>query len=669
MSNQPKRNGPKFGPGGMHGMRGGEKAKDFKGTLGKLFKYLRPYYFRLVIVVIFASASTVFAIVGPKILAKATDKLSEGIMAKVAGTGGIDFDYIGQIILILVGLYLISALFSYIQGFITSTISQRVAYDLRTSISQKMDRMPLSYFDKHTSGDILSRVTNDIDTIAQSLNQSMSQVITSTVTVIGIFIMMLTISPVMTLIAVCVLPVSMVLIGLVMKRSQKYFARQQAALGDVNGHIEEMYGGHNVVKAFNGEAASVEQFNEYNDNLYESAWKSQFFSGLMQPITGFVGNVGYVAVCLLGGVLAGGGSITIGDIQAFIQYVRQFNQPITQLAQTMNMLQSTAAAAERVFEFLGEEELEPETPKVTADEVAKVEGSVTFADVNFGYLKDQTIINDFSLHVHAGQTVAIVGPTGAGKTTIVKLLMRFYELNSGSILIDGKDIRDFGRQDLRSLFGMVLQDTWLFNGTIKENLMYGKLDASDEEVKEACKVAYVDHFVQTLENGYETMINEESSNISQGQKQLLTIARAFLKDPKILILDEPTAGLDPKERIRIRNFISEIAEDKIVLISTHVVSDIEFIAKEIILLKQGKLVSHDTCKNLVNEIANKVVEMEIEKEELKYFQDNYRVSNLYHNDDKIVVRLVTDNPPENHKLSPQSPTLEDLYLYIFEQGM
>ena len=574
MSNQPKRNGPKFGPGGMHGMRGGEKAKDFKGTLGKLFKYLRPYYFRLVIVVIFASASTVFAIVGPKILAKATDKLSEGIMAKVAGTGGIDFDYIGQIILILVGLYLISALFSYIQGFITSTISQRVAYDLRTSISQKMDRMPLSYFDKHTSGDILSRVTNDIDTIAQSLNQSMSQVITSTVTVIGIFIMMLTISPVMTLIAVCVLPVSMVLIGLVMKRSQKYFARQQAALGDVNGHIEEMYGGHNVVKAFNGEAASVEQFNEYNDNLYESAWKSQFFSGLMQPITGFVGNVGYVAVCLLGGVLAGGGSITIGDIQAFIQYVRQFNQPITQLAQTMNMLQSTAAATERVFEFLGEEELEPETPKVTADEVAKVEGSVTFADVNFGYLKDQTIINDFSLHVHAGQTVAIVGPTGAGKTTIVKLLMRFYELNSGSILIDGKDIRDFGRQDLRSLFGMVLQDTWLFNGTIKENLMYGKLDASDEEVKEACKVAYVDHFVQTLENGYETMINEESSNISQGQKQLLTIARAFLKDPKILILDEATSSVDTRTEVLIQKGMEKLMEGRTSFVIAHRLSTI-----------------------------------------------------------------------------------------------
>lgn len=596
MSNQPKRNGPKFGPGGMHGMRGGEKAKDFKGTLGKLFKYLRPYYFRLVIVVIFASASTVFAIVGPKILAKATDKLSEGIMAKVAGTGGIDFDYIGQIILILVGLYLISALFSYIQGFITSTISQRVAYDLRTSISQKMDRMPLSYFDKHTSGDILSRVTNDIDTIAQSLNQSMSQVITSTVTVIGIFIMMLTISPVMTLIAVCVLPVSMVLIGLVMKRSQKYFARQQAALGDVNGHIEEMYGGHNVVKAFNGEAASVEQFNEYNDNLYESAWKSQFFSGLMQPITGFVGNVGYVAVCLLGGVLAGGGSITIGDIQAFIQYVRQFNQPITQLAQTMNMLQSTAAAAERVFEFLGEEELEPETPKVTADEVAKVEGSVTFADVNFGYLKDQTIINDFSLHVHAGQTVAIVGPTGAGKTTIVKLLMRFYELNSGSILIDGKDIRDFGRQDLRSLFGMVLQDTWLFNGTIKENLMYGKLDASDEEVKEACKVAYVDHFVQTLENGYETMINEESSNISQGQKQLLTIARAFLKDPKILILDEATSSVDTRTEVLIQKGMEKLMEGRTSFVIAHRLSTIRD-ADTIIVMKDGDIVelgNHDS---------------------------------------------------------------------------
>lgn len=595
MSSRQKRSGPKFEPG-MHGMRGGEKAKDFKGTLGKLFKYLKPYYFKLVVVVIFASASTVFAIVGPKILAKATDKLGEGIMAKVNGTGGIDFEYIGCIILILVGLYLLSALFSYIQGFITSTVSQKVAYDLRTSISTKMDRMPLSYFDKHTSGDILSRVTNDIDTIAQSLNQSMSQVITSSVTVVGIFIMMLSISPQMTLIAVCVLPVSMILIGLVMKRSQKYFARQQQALGDVNGHIEEMYGGHNVVKAFNGEEASVEQFNEFNDSLYESAWKSQFFSGLMQPITNFVGNVGYVAVCLLGGVLASGGNITIGDIQAFIQYVRQFNQPISQLAQTMNMLQSTAAAAERVFEFLDEEELELETPRVSSEEAAKINGSVTFADVNFGYLKDQTIINDFSLHVHAGQTVAIVGPTGAGKTTLVKLLMRFYELNGGSILIDGKDIRDFGRKDLRSLFGMVLQDTWLFNGTIKENLMYGKLDASDQEVREACKVAYVDHFVQTLEDGYETIINEESSNISQGQKQLLTIARAFLKDPKILILDEATSSVDTRTEVLIQQGMEKLMEGRTSFVIAHRLSTIRD-ADTIIVMKDGDIVelgNHDS---------------------------------------------------------------------------
>ncbi len=545
---------------------------------------------------IFASASTVFAIVGPKILAKATDKLGEGIMAKVNGSGGIDFEYIAYIIWILVGLYLLSAVFSYIQGFITSTISQKVAYDLRTSISTKMDRMPLSYFDRHTSGDILSRVTNDIDTIAQSLNQSMSQVITSSVMVVGIFIMMLTISPQMTLIAICVLPVSIILIGLVMKRSQKYFVRQQQALGDVNGHIEEMYGGHNVVKAFNGEEASVKQFNEFNDSLYESAWKSQFFSGLMQPITMFIGNVGYVAVCLLGGVLAGGGNITIGDIQAFIQYVRQFNQPITQLAQTMNMLQSTAAAAERVFEFLGEEELELETPKVGSQDVAKINGSVTFADVKFGYLKNQTIINDFNLHVHAGQTVAIVGPTGAGKTTIIKLLMRFYELNSGSIYIDGIDIRDFGRKDLRSLFGIVLQDTWLFNGTIKENLMYGKLNASDQEVKEACKVAYADHFIQTLEDGYDTIINEESSNISQGQKQLLTIARAFLKDPKILILDEATSSVDTRTEVLIQRGMEKLMEGRTSFVIAHRLSTIRD-ADTIIVMKDGDIVelgNHDS---------------------------------------------------------------------------
>ncbi len=594
MSNERRRQGPR-GPMGR-GMRGnGEKAKNFKGTLKKLFVYLKPYYFKLAVVIIFAAGSTVFTIVGPKILAKATDKLSEGIMAKVTNTGGIDFDYIGMICLILVGFYLVSALFSFIQGFVTSSISQKVAYDLRSSLSKKMSRMPLSYFDRHSSGDTLSRVTNDIDTIAQSLNQSLSQVITSSVTVVGIFIMMLTISVKMTLIAVLVLPLSMLLIMFVMKHSQKYFSRQQKSLGDVNGHIEEMYGAHDVVKVFNGEEDSVKTFNEYNDALYDSAWKSQFLSGLMQPLSNFVGNLGYVSVCLLGGFLAGGNTITIGDIQAFIQYVRQFNQPIAQLAQTMNMLQSTAAAAERVFEFLEEEELEPETVKIETDEVEKLHGSVTFNQVNFGYLPEKTIIHDFNMHVHAGQTVAIVGPTGAGKTTIVKLLMRFYELNKGSIMIDGHDIKDFSRHDLRSLFGMVLQDTWLFNGTIKENLMYGKLDASDEEVKNACEMAYVDHFVNTLEDGYDTVLDEETSNISQGQKQLLTIARAFLKDPKILILDEATSSVDTRTEVLIQKGMEKLMEGRTSFVIAHRLSTIRD-ANTIIVMKDGDIVeigNHD----------------------------------------------------------------------------
>ena len=586
MSNERRRQGPR-GPMGR-GMRGnGEKAKNFKGTLKKLFVYLKPYYFKLAVVIIFAAGSTVFTIVGPKILAKATDKLSEGIMAKVTNTGGIDFDYIGMICLILVGFYLVSALFSFIQGFITSSISQKVAYDLRSSLSKKMSRMPLSYFDRHSSGDTLSRVTNDIDTIAQSLNQSLSQVITSSVTVVGIFIMMLTISVKMTLIAVLVLPLSMLLIMFVMKHSQKYFSRQQKSLGDVNGHIEEMYGAHDVVKAFNGEEDSVKTFNEYNDALYDSAWKSQFLSGLMQPLSNFVGNLGYVSVCLLGGFLAGGNTITIGDIQAFIQYVRQFNQPIAQLAQTMNMLQSTAAAAERVFEFLEEEELETETVKIEKNEVEKLHGSVTFNQVNFGYLPEKTIIHDFNMHVHAGQTVAIVGPTGAGKTTIVKLLMRFYELNKGSIMIDGHDIKDFSRHDLRSLFGMVLQDTWLFNGTIKENLMYGKLDASDEEVRNACEMAYVDHFVNTLENGYDTILDEETSNISQGQKQLLTIARAFLKDPKILILDDSTSAVDTATEASIKEALASLKGTTKIIIAQRI-SSLQH-ANQIIILDNGKI--------------------------------------------------------------------------------
>ena len=577
---------------------GNEKAKDFKGTLKKLFVYLKPYYGKFVLIFIFATGSTIFSIFGPKILAKATDKLSEGIMAKVAHIGGIDFTAIGQILLFLGFIYLLSAFLNYIQGFITSGISQRVSYDFRKAIAQKMDRLPLNYFDKHSSGDILSRVTNDVDLISQSLNSSMTQIITSIVTVIGIFIMMLSISGMMTLLALCVLPVSMFLMSLIMKKSQRYFIQQQSSLGNVNGHIEEMYGAHQVVKAFNGEEDSVQCFEIYNDELCESAWKSQFFSGLMQPLTGFVGNIGYVGVCLLGGFLATGQMISIGDIQAFIQYVRQFNQPITQIAQIMNQLQSTAAAAERVFEFLDEEELVEENYLVSTDEVKTMDGSVTFDHVNFGYNSDKTIIHDFSMHVHAGQSVAIVGPTGAGKTTIVKLLMRFYELNNGHIFIDGRDITNMKRSDLRSLFGMVLQDTWLFGGTIRDNLKYGKLDATDEEMKKACELAYADHFINTLEDGYDTIINEESSNISQGQKQLLTIARAFLSNPKILILDEATSSVDTRTEVLIQKGMDKLMEGRTCFIIAHRLSTIKD-ANTIIVMKDGDIIELGNHESLL----------------------------------------------------------------------
>ena len=582
------------GPMGGHGRV--EKAKDFKGTIKKLFAHLRPYYIKFIFIFIFASGSTVFSIFGPKILAKATDKLTEGIMAKIAHTGGIDFDAIGKILIFLGCIYLLSALLNYVQGFLTSGISQKVAYDFRKEISEKMDRLPLSYFDTHSSGDTLSRVTNDVDLIAQSLNQSLTQIVTSSVTVIGIFIMMLTISIPMTLMALCVLPVSMFLMTKIMKRTQKYFARQQSSLGNVNGHIEEMDGAHQVVKAFNGEEESVKKFEEYNNDLYDSAWKSQFFSGLLQPLTTFVGNIGYVGVCLLGGFLASGNTISIGDIQAFIQYVRQFNQPISQLAQIMNQLQSTAAAAERVFEFLAEPEMEPEQALLSSEEVKQLDGSVTFDHVRFGYTPEKTIINDFSMHVHAGQSVAIVGPTGAGKTTIVKLLMRFYELNGGSIIIDGHNINDLSRSDLRSLFGMVLQDTWLFGGTIRENLKYGKLDATDEEMEKACQLAYADHFIHTLEDGYDTIINEESSNISQGQKQLLTIARAFLSDPKILILDEATSSVDTRTEVLIQKGMDKLMEGRTCFIIAHRLSTIKD-ANTIIVMKDGDIVelgNHDS---------------------------------------------------------------------------
>lgn len=576
--------------------RGTEKAKDFSGTFARLFRYLKPYYWSLLAVIIFAIASTVFSIIGPKILSKATDKLIAGISAKIQNTGGIDFTYINKILLLLLGLYLLSMLFNYVQSWITSGISQKVAYSLRKDISEKIDRLPLSFFDKHASGDILSRITNDVDTIAQSLNQSMAQIITSTVTVVGVLIMMFTISWQLTLIALAILPVTFGILGLVMSRSQKYYIGQQKALGDADGHIEEMYGAHQIVQAFNGEAASVATFKKYNDELYTSGWKSQFFGSLMMPISNLVGNIGYVGICIAGGFLAVNSVVTIGDIQAFIQYVKSFTQPITQMAQIMNMLQSTAAASERVFDFLEAEEMPEEEVEISTEEVAKLPSDVTFDHVRFGYNPNKIIIKDFSLDVSAGQKIAIVGPTGAGKTTLVKLLMRFYELNSGKITIGGQDISKMKRSDLRSMFGMVLQDTWLFNGTIKENLRYGNLNASDEELRQAAIDAYADHFIEQMPEGYDSMINEESSNISAGQKQLLTIARAFVKDPKILILDEATSSVDTRTELLIQQGMDRLMQGRTAFVIAHRLSTIRD-ADSIIVLKDGDIVevgNHDS---------------------------------------------------------------------------
>lgn len=576
--------------------RGTEKAKDFSGTFARLFRYLKPYYWSLLAVIIFAIASTIFSIIGPKILSKATDKLIAGISAKIQNTGGIDFTYINKILLLLLGLYLLSMLFNYVQSWITSGISQKVAYSLRKDISEKIDRLPLSFFDKHASGDILSRITNDVDTIAQSLNQSMAQIITSTVTVAGVVIMMFTISWQLTLIALAILPVTFGILGMVMNRSQKYYIGQQKALGDVDGHIEEMYGAHQIVQAFNGEAASVVTFKKYNDELYTSGWKSQFFGSLMMPISNLVGNIGYVGICIAGGFLAVNSVVTIGDIQAFIQYVKSFTQPITQMAQIMNMLQSTAAASERVFDFLEAEEMPEEEVEISTEEVAKLPSDVTFDHVRFGYNPNKIIIKDFSLDVSAGQKIAIVGPTGAGKTTLVKLLMRFYELNSGKITIGGQDISKMKRSDLRSMFGMVLQDTWLFNGTIKENLRYGNLNASDEELRQAAIDAHADHFIEQMPEGYDSMINEESSNISAGQKQLLTIARAFVKDPKILILDEATSSVDTRTELLIQQGMDRLMQGRTAFVIAHRLSTIRD-ADSIIVLKDGDIVevgNHDS---------------------------------------------------------------------------
>ncbi len=593
----------KGGMGGPMGRMGGgpravEKAKYFKGTMKKLGVYLKPYSLSIAIVILFAIGSAAFSIVGPKILGKATTKIFEGLVQKITGVpdASIDFGYIGNIAMILVALYLVSSLFGIIQSFIMSGVAQKVSYNLRKQISEKMDTLPLNYFDTRTNGEVLSRITNDVDTVNQTLNQSLSQIITSVVTLIGVLIMMFSISWIMTLATFIILPVSMVLISLVVKKSQKYFKSQQEYLGHLNGQVEEVYGGHNIMKAFNREEASTKDFDELNNTLYKSAWKSQFLSGMMMPIMSFVGNLGYVLVSILGGWLTIKSVITVGDIQAFIQYVRSFNQPIAQMAQVANIMQSTAAAAERVFEFLDEED-EVKDPVNSADP-SEIRGEVEFEDVHFGYNEDKIIINDFSVDVKPGQKVAIVGPTGAGKTTIVKLLMRFYDINSGSIKIDGHDIRDFKRADLRNLFGMVLQDTWLFNGTIMENLRYGRLDATDAEVKEAAKAAHVDHFVKTLPDGYNMVLNEEASNISQGQKQLLTIARAFLKDPKLLILDEATSSVDTRTELLIQKAMEKLMEGRTSFIIAHRLSTIRD-ADLILVMKDGDIVEQGNHEELL----------------------------------------------------------------------
>lgn len=574
----------------------GEKAKDFKGTIKKLLVYLGNYRAGIVVVLIFAIGSTVFNIIGPKVLGKATTELAGGLMAKVNGTGGLDFAKIGSILLFALGLYVISALFSFVQGWIMTGVTQKVCYRMRKEISEKIDRMPMRYFESRTVGEVLSRITNDVDTLGQGLNQSITQLITSVSTMIGVLVMMLTISPLMTLITIVILPISLLLISLVVKRSQKYFKKQQEYLGNVNGQVEEVYSGHLVVQAFNKQKDSIETFDRTNRKLYESAWKSQFLSGMMQPIMIFVGNLGYVAVAFSGAMLAIQGVITIGDIQAFIQYVRNFTQPIQQIAQVMNMLQSMAAAAERVFEFLseGEESLQPEHPL----QLEKIEGNVTFDHVAFGYQEDKVIIHDFSANVTPGQKIAIVGPTGAGKTTMVKLLMRFYDVNSGAILVDGHNIKEFNRHDLRNGFGMVLQDTWLFKGTIMENIRYGRLDATDEEVIAAAKAAHAHHFIQTLPGGYQMELNEEASNVSQGQKQLLTIARAILADNPIMILDEATSSVDTRTETRIQKAMDNLMKGRTSFVIAHRLSTIRD-ADLILVMKDGDIIEQGNHEELL----------------------------------------------------------------------
>lgn len=574
-------------------MMGGDKAKDFKGTIGKLFRYIGKYKAAVVVVAIFAIGSTVFNVVCPKVLGKATTVLSEEIMNKITGNGGIDFTYIGKILLFCLGLYVLSVAFSFVQGFIMTGITQKVCYRMRREVSEKINRMPMSYFESRTYGEVLSRITNDIDTMGNGLNQSITQLITSVSTVIGVIVMMLTISPLMTLISVLILPISIMLMMFVIKKSQRFFKQQQEYVGHINGQVEEVYGGHNVIKAFNKENDVRREFHETNETLYKSAWKSQFFSGLMQPIMMFVGNLGYVAVAISGAALAIRGTIQIGDIQAFIQYVKNLTQPVQQVAQVTNMMQQMAAAAERVFELLEEKEEEQIVENPVSTEGIK--GEVTFEHVKFGYNPDQIIIKDFSAHVKPGQQVAIVGPTGAGKTTMVKLLMRFYDVNGGAILLDGHNIKNFNRRELRDVFGMVLQDTWLFKGTIMENIRYGRLDATDEEVIAAAKAAHAHRFISALPGGYNMELNEEITNISQGQKQLLTIARAILADNPVLILDEATSSVDTRTEHRIQRAMDNLMKGRTSFVIAHRLSTIKN-ADIILVMKDGDIIeqgNHD----------------------------------------------------------------------------
>ena len=590
-THQPRRRGPMG-----HGMQPGEKPKDFKKSIKKLMSYIGKYKVAIFVVMFFAACSTIFNVAGPKILGKVTTALSEGLMAKIQGTGSIDFGKIGSILLFVLGLYLCSAVFNFIQGWIMTGITQKVCYQLRKEISEKINRMPMKYFESRTYGEVLSCITNDVDTLGQGLNQSITTIITSVATLIGVLVMMLSISPLMTLIALVILPISMGLIGFVTKKSQKYFRAQQEYLGHINGQVEEVYGGHLVIKAFNREKDTIEEFEKTNGILYDSAWKSQFLSGMMQPIMMFVGNLGYACVALTGGLLAIRGTITIGDIQAFIQYVKNFTQPIQQIAQVINQVQSMSAASERVFEFLEEEE-EEQIVEHPAD-VSKITGAVTFDHVHFGYDPEQIIINDFSASVKPGQKIAIVGPTGAGKTTMVKLLMRFYDVNSGAICLDGQNIKDFNRRELRDAFGMVLQDTWLFKGTIMENIRYGRLDATDEEVITAAKAARADHFIKTLPGGYQMELNEDASNVSQGQKQLLTIARAILADNKILILDEATSSVDTRTEIEIQKAMDNLMKGRTSFVIAHRLSTIRD-ADLILVMKDGDIIEQGRHEELL----------------------------------------------------------------------